>query len=138
MPFGVNSLSLFVIFLATGLSALPDIDLRFESKYIKHRGKFTHSLFFAIVAGLLFGFLLYSGNRNFMLFLSGFAGGFGGVGCHLIGDSLTYMKFKPFWPFSQREIAFKLCHANDRRVNDGLMGAGTIALILYFLVGAGF
>ena len=44
-------------------------------------------------------------------------GGFAGSLRHMVGDVLTYMKFRPLWPLSSREISFCLFKSSDRRVN---------------------
>ena len=133
LPFGVNDGAIIVIILATGLSSIPDIDLRFE---IKHRG-FTHNILFALIVGVGFGTIFYIGSGEPLFSLLGFLSGFGGVGSHLMGDVITQMKFKPLWPFSKKEIALKFCYAGDKKVNNGFMTAGLIAFGVYILVGTG-
>lgn len=145
-PFGWNENALIVIGIATALSALPDIDLKWmrhslslgDREYrVKHRGKVTHSLFFAIIVGLALGIFLLWGNGQLLWLGIGFTGGFLGVACHLLGDTFTYHEFQPLWPFSDRSYAYGFCSAGDKAVNEGLMTLGTIGFIIYFSVTSG-
>jgi len=138
LPFGNNEYALFVILLSAGLSALPDIDMEWRKSvnFIHHRGV-THSIFFAFLAGVALGALFYFAFQTYMWTLVGFASAFLGVVSHLIGDTFTYHRFKPLWPIRHDEIAFKLCAASDRSVNDGLMTVGVITFVLYYLAVTG-
>jgi len=115
-------LSVFV-----GMSVWPDLDLRFE---LKHRG-YTHTLAGALVFGVLgaaiFGLAHPSGA------LCGFLGGFGGTLSHILGDLMTYAKFRPLWPLSSREFAFGWFSARDVRVNKVFAELGTYSLFLAVL-----
>lgn len=146
LPFGWNENSLIVIGIAAGLSALPDIDLKWmrhsvslqgKEYRVKHRGKVTHSLFFAIICGLILGGFLFNGTGLLLWFGIGFAGAFLGVACHLLGDTFTYHEFQPLWPFSDKSYAYGFCGASSKAVNEGLMTLGTIGFILYFSVTSG-
>jgi membrane-bound metal-dependent hydrolase YbcI (DUF457 family) len=55
----------------------------------------------------------------------------------MIGDLLTYMKFKPLWPFKDTEISYGITHAGNRAANDGLMTLGSVTFIFYFLQSQG-
>lgn len=138
LPFGNNEHALYIIVLSAGLSALPDIDMEWRKhvSFVHHRGV-THSILFAFIAGAAFGVLFYYAFQTYTWTLVGFASAFLGVVSHLIGDSFTYHRFKPLWPLRQDEIAFELCAASDRSVNDGLMTAGAITLVLYYLAVTG-
>ena len=138
LPFGENQNALIIIVLSAGLSALPDIDMELRKKvgFIHHRGV-THSILFAIVSGLVLGGLFFYTHNTLMWAGIGFLSAFFGVVSHLIGDSFTYHAFKPLWPFSDREVHLGICRASDKSVNEGLMTAGGIALIAYYLITTG-
>lgn len=138
IPFGINETALIIIVFSTGLSSLPDIDmsLRKYSKLLHHRGP-THSILFALIAGISFGLLLYYGYGTLYGFGIGFITAFWGVISHLIGDMFTYHAFKPLWPFSNKEVALGLCSASDRSVNEGLITLGSAAFIFYLLYNEG-
>lgn len=133
LPFGLSENAIVVIVLAAGLSSLPDIDINWE---IKHRGK-THNILAALVAGIIFGFLFSYSTSDILWGVMGFTSGFGGVVCHILGDALTPMKFKPLWPFSDREVGLGWFKSGDKRVNDGMMTAGSLVFVLYLLITSG-
>jgi len=135
LPFPYGDNSLIIILLSTMLSTLPDIDLKWQRSGIPvhHRG-FTHSVLFAFISGLACGALFWYSNNTLTWVGLGFFSGFIGVVSHMIGDTLTYMPFKPLWPFDKREISFGLCSAGDKVVNEGLMSIGSGAFILYILI----
>ena len=121
--------SIATLIFAVGFSWLPDIDLDFE---MEHR-KYTHNILFAIIAGIVFGFLFnYAG-----LWLVGFMGAFLGTVCHLLGDVFTHMEFKPLAPFNNEEYALHWFYSNDKGVNDGMMTIGSLAFLLYLVRYAG-
>ena len=117
---------LVMALLIAGLSTLPDIDLSLE---IKHRA-YTHNILFAIVAGFLTALLFRS---TFLGFWKGFAVGFLAVILHILGDILTYAKFKPLWPINGWEVALGLFKSSDRRVNEVLSILGAITMLYYIL-----
>ena len=133
LPFGFSENAVAVMFLAAGFSSLPDIDLRLG---IKHR-KYTHNILAALVFGIIFGFLFSYSTSDIFWGIMGFISGFGGVVCHLLGDAFTYMKFKPLWPFSDREVGLGWFEAGNKRLNDGMMTAGLLVFILYLLITTG-
>ena len=133
LPFGLSENAIAVIFLATGLSSLPDIDINLE---IKHRG-YTHNVFAALVVGIIFGFLFSYSTSDILWGVMGFTSGFGGVVCHLLGDAFTPMKFKPLWPFSDRKVGLGLFESGNKHANDGMMTAGSIVFVLYLLITTG-
>ncbi len=146
LPFGWNENALIVIGIATALSAIPDVDLKWmkhsfslrDKEYrVKHRGKVTHSLFFALICGLALGSFLYFGNGQLLWFGIGFAGPFLGVASHLLGDTFTFHAFQPLWPFSDRKYGYGFCGASNKAANEGLMTLGTILFVLYFTVTSG-
>ena len=138
IPFGYNENGLILIVLSALLSTLPDIDLEWQKSGlpIHHRGP-THSLSFAILAGIIIGGLFFWTHKTLLWVGLGFLSAFVGVLCHLIGDSFTYHSFKPLWPFSEKEIAFGLFGANNKAVNEGLLTVGGLAFIFYFLLARG-
>ena len=134
LPFGNNQNALYIIVLSAGLSTLPDIDMQLRQYGIKHRGKYSHSLFSAILAGVLFGLLFWYTHNSLVWVGIGFSSAFFGVVTHLIGDTFTYHSFMPLWPFSQKEVSFGFCSAGNRSVNEGLMTVGGIVFLGYFLI----
>lgn len=132
-PYGLSDFSMFVIGLSVFVSTIPDLDVNWRVIGIKHRGKISHSLFTAIILGVIFGGFLYYIGAEWFWFKTGFIGGFLGITSHLLGDILTHHSFQPFWPLSQMEISFRLCRANSRFVNNALFFLGGIGL-LYFLI----
>ena len=137
MPFEYNENALYIIVISAGLSVLPDIDMGFRKYGVKHRGKLTHSLFFAILSGVLFGLLFYYTHRALLWVGIGFLSAFLGVVTHLIGDAFTYHEFMPFWPFWNKRASFGFCRASDRSVNEGLMTAGGLTFAAYLLITTG-
>lgn len=133
LPFGFSEGAIAVMFLAAGLSSLPDIDINLE---IKHRG-FTHNIFFALVIGIIFGILFSYSTSDILWGIMGFTTGFGGVVCHLLGDAFTSMKFEPLWPFSHRKVGLGWFESGNKQVNDGMMTAGSIVFVLYLLITTG-
>jgi len=135
LPFRENENAFLLIVLASGVSTLPDIDLKWQrwGLPVRHRGV-THSVLFALLIGFLIGEVFYYGYETTSWFVTGFMSGFLGIICHLIGDSFTFHSFKPFWPFSNIKVAFGFCRASDKKVNKNLMMLGGLAFILYILV----
>ena len=138
LPFGYDTGKIILIVFAAGISSLPDIDLEWQKRGypIHHRGP-THSILFALIVGILLGGLLWYGYREMSWFVIGFIAGVFGIVSHLIGDSFTYMAFKPLSPFSTKEIGFKLVSANNRIANEGFGTVGTLAFLYYILSGHG-
>ena len=131
IPFGTGeNYEMFAIILFTsGLSSLPDLDLKFG---IPHR-KYTHNILFALLMGILFG-ILFGYASGLIYGVIGFIAGFSGVMLHLLGDVMTYMTFKPFYPFSQKEIAYGFFPAKSKTANDGFFTLGIIAFFGYVLI----
>ncbi|MBD3206616.1 hypothetical protein GF319_09785 [Candidatus Bathyarchaeota archaeon] len=134
LPFPYSTNNLIMIVLASAFSALPDIDLEWQRKgYPVHHRGITHSILFAIIIGVIFGYVFWLANKTFLWAGMGFVSGFMAVVSHMVGDTFTYMKFKPFYPFNMKEISYGFCRANNKAANEGLMTVGTIAFILYIL-----
>ena len=136
LPYDINYVT--IIALSGALSALPDLDLKWQKAGIPihHRGP-THSILFALVVGMIFGGLFGYSQQTISWALMGFISGFMGVISHLIGDTFTHMAFKPLWPFDDREVSFGFCKASNRAANEGLASAGSIAFVIYILNGTG-
>lgn len=120
----VNSIIIAMFFVV--FSSLPDIDLRLEVG--KHR-TYTHNMIAGVIFGSLIGTVTYYGGLGF---IPGFLGGFGGTLSHLLGDSFTYMKFKPFWPL-KKEVGFCLFHSNNKAANRVFAFLGSTGFVLYLL-----
>lgn len=119
-------------FLMVALSSLPDIDMEYRKYGIKHRGV-THTLLFGVGVGILLGFITgYA--YGVWGYPMGFLAGFGGTASHLLGDAFTYSKFKPFRPFSNREVAYGFFKASNKEANGAMLTIGALALIGAFLV----
>lgn len=61
---------------------------------------------------------------------AGFGFGIGvlGVICHLLGDVLTPMGIRPWWPYSKREYSLSLVFAADKQANQALSFSGALAV----------
>ena len=121
---GFSEATLVFTVVSSFLAGLPDIDLTFQKLGASHHRGITHSLFFAILIGAIIGLMFYQTYSTVRWFLIGFSTGTFSVISHLIGDLLTYTTFKPFWPFSKREISLGICAANNVFVNEGFLVAG--------------
>jgi len=132
-PFGYSDEAAILIVLSAAWSTFPDIDLRLG---IKHR-TVTHTLVFALASGIGFGSLFLCAHGGIRWFGLAFLSGFMGVASHLLGDAFTHHRFKPLRPLSNIEVALRLCSAGNKVVNEGLMVAGGIAFLGYFLITKG-
>jgi len=129
IPFGISWHVIIVIFLTVFLSSFPDIDVKIG---ISHR-TITHTILFALIAGITFGVLFGAVIKEDNWYLLGFLAGFGGVLLHLVGDLMSYMKFKPLYPFSSRKVAFGWFRADDIIANYGFFILGWIAFFVYLV-----
>lgn len=112
-------------------SLVPDID---ELLPIPHRGP-THSFVAAAIAGIvtaLLGIAIVDANPQVAGF--GFAVGVLGVTSHLLGDVVTPMGIRPWWPLSDRKYSLSLVLSADVRTNLVLAYAGTLALLCVVLL----
>ncbi|MCS7385145.1 MAG: metal-dependent hydrolase [archaeon GB-1867-005] len=125
-----NYESIIAGLLVVGFSSLPDLDLSWE---IPHR-RYTHNILFGFISGLIFGFLFMYSGLNFVL---GFVGGFGGTICHLIGDSFTFMKFKPLWPFSNLEVGLGFFKSSDVKINEVFLTIGALSFVFLYVIKLG-
>ena len=115
--------------LMVGMSSIPDLDIKWE---IKHRG-ITHTLIFGIGVGILFG-AVFGYAMGLLGFLLGFISGFGSTASHLLGDVLTHSRFKPFYPFSQREFACGICNSGNKTANQSLLFFGVVLFVLSLMI----
>lgn len=113
-------------FLMVALSSVPDLEYRHYG--IKHRG-ITHTLLFGLGLGILFAFLMGYAFGSIGLLMGSLAG-FGGTVSHLVGDSFTYHKFKLFYPFSDKEVAYGFFKAANKTANTAMLTIGVIAFVL--------
>lgn len=121
---------LVTCFLMVGLSSLPDLDMEYREYGIKHRG-ITHTFLFGIGVGVLFSILIgYA--YGALGWLMGFVAGFGSTASHIFGDAFTYERFKPFSPFSDREVAFGRFKSSNRPVNNTMLGLGIFSFIMSY------
>ncbi len=118
---------LLTCFLMVALSSIPDLDVQWE---IKHRG-ITHIILFGIFVGILFSILIGYAYGPLGLIM-GFVAGFGATSSHLLGDAFTYMSFKPFYPFSQKEVSFGFFEASDKIANRSLLIIGIIVIVISY------
>lgn len=53
---------------------------------------------------------------------------------HILGDVFTYMRFKPLWPLSGREVGLGWFRASDERVNRffAKLGSACFTLVLVY------
>ena len=119
---------LFIIFLTTAISTLPDIDLKLG---IPHR-TITHTMLFAlIISGILAGiFYYYSNIRNaIVIFIFVLIG----ITSHILGDLMNYQKMAPFWPFSSKKISFRMFQGSNIYANNFFFLLGILAFFLYLL-----
>ena len=129
-PYGTHALALIV--LTATFSALPDVDLKWQRKGIpiQHRGP-THSILFALIAGLLFGAAFLYLNKDLIWGAMGFVSGFMAVLSHMVGDLFTHHEFAPLWPFSKKRYAYHITTAGNKVANEGLATLGGAAFMLY-------
>ena len=121
--------------LMVGLSSLPDLDIELRREYgisIKHRG-ITHTFLVGVCFGIMFAALI-GYVYGAIGWLMGFIAGFGGTVSHLLGDAFTYESFKPFYPFSQREVAFQKFSSSSKTANRSFLVLGAIAFIVPFVI----
>ena len=122
------------------LSTLPDID--HQLPLVSHRGP-THSVLFALVVGggvagvvmvLAPPYLGVTGTPVAAAF--GFGVGTLAVLAHLLGDVLTPMGIRPFWPVSNASFSLSVTRASSPVANYLLFALGVLAAAAA-LVGAG-
>ena len=116
--------------LALATANVPDIDERVER--IDHRGP-THTVWFALLTGLLAGIATVLVARS----TAGFDGGFGfgfvvgtcGILAHLAGDVVTPMGISPFAPVSRAHVTLNWFKSKNGRINRSFLLVGSLALL---------
>ena len=108
-------------------SSIPDLDIQWG---IKHRG-ITHTFLFGFCIGILFSILLGYAYGS-LGWIMGFVAGFGGTASHLLGDAFTYSRFRPLYPFSQKEVAFGFFKASNKIANRTMFVIGIIVFIISY------
>lgn len=122
-----------------GTATFPDCDHRIP--LISHRGP-THSFLFALLFGAAFGAAgsalapVLGPTVEVDLAAFGFAVGTLSVLTHLVGDVLTPMGIRPFWPLSGRSYSLGLTTAKNPVANYALFALGVFATAAT-LVGTG-
>lgn len=123
-------------FLMVVVSFLPDLDFLVGVivPRIKHRG-ITHTFLFGAIVGALFSVVLGCSYGS-LGWIAGFVVGFGGTASHLLGDVLTreLPRVKPFYPFSDKELALGFFRASDRKATSAILVLGAIAFIISYLI----
>jgi inner membrane protein len=134
IPFGYGDeyIIFLIILTSVGLSSFPDIDLQFEKS---HR-TLTHNILFALIIAIIFG-AIFGYASGFWYGIVGFIGGFMGIMLHLLGDIMTFSKFKPLYPISRKKIAWKWFYADSNHANNGFFLFGVVAFFLYIMVSSG-
>ena len=122
--------------LMVALSFLPDLDLGLRKYGIRHRG-ITHTFLFGAVVGVLLAVILAYGFGS-SGWLMGFVAGFGGTASHLLGDAVTHSPcagapFKPFYPFSDKELAYGFFRASNKTANNVMLVLGIFAFIISYV-----
>jgi len=112
------------------LSSIPDVDILWKRIFGKHRG-ITHTFLFGIGMGILFSIIM-GYNYGSLGWIMGFVAGFGGTASHMLGDAFTYQRFKPFYPFSHKEVAYGFFKAENKKANLTMFVAGIVAFIISY------
>lgn len=128
--------------LVAGLTLLPDVDKWLP--WFVHRGR-THTVWFALaVGGWLAGAASFVGGcrtqeRAGVLGYAafGFCVGTLAVLAHLLGDVITPMGIRPFYPLSEFSYTFGLVFASDATANARLFAVGCVAAVAQVLLGVG-
>lgn len=155
----INTALIFgIIFIF--LSYHPDIDLKIQrktsflrNKYLKavipflsnllnatkHR-KITHTIWYALLWGLIissFSFIYFSNYETLprmILSITGFIIGFLGIISHLLGDILTPMGIKPFYPVKNKNYTLDKVKAKNKYANFSFLFLGIIINIIVIYV----
>ncbi|RLI73209.1 hypothetical protein DRO97_07890 [Archaeoglobales archaeon] len=120
----LNYFTLAQILLIAAISILPDIDIKLR---VKHR-KYTHNITAALIPGLTMALIFYYHSLNPF---KGFLIGFVGIVLHISADLLTFQKFPPLFPFSQKLVAFKIFRSNNKIINSLFFILGVVALTYF-------
>ncbi|NKE37934.1 metal-dependent hydrolase [Natronococcus sp. JC468] len=122
--------------LALGLANLPDIDESISR--LRHRGP-THTLWFAVLVGLLAGAgtaLVLPATPGALPF--GFVVGTASVLAHLAGDIVTPMGISPLAPLSEVHVTLDWFESKNPRINRRLFLIGSTTLLASLAVTVAF
>ena len=90
-------------------------------------------LLFALIIGVVFGSVLFYLYKTWIYIPIGFFAGVTGIITHLVGDMLSYMPFKPLWPFRETTISYGIFSADNQDANNAMIVLGIICFALYAL-----
>ncbi len=120
-------------------STAPDLD-EFVP-HIAHRG-ITHTLFAAVVTGVVFGLVAPSivepgtassaawlGHPRSLSLAAGLLGFLGVVG-HLAGDVLTPMGIRPWYPVTGRHYSLEFVRSRNRLANATFLAVGAVGVVV--------
>lgn len=124
------------------LTLLPDVDKWLP--WFVHRGR-THTVWFALGTGVWLGgvasFVGGYRDRDRATVLGsaafGFVVGTLAVLAHLVGDVITPMGVRPFYPLSGFSYTLSLVFASDAAANARLFALGCLAAVAMVLLGVG-
>jgi membrane-bound metal-dependent hydrolase YbcI (DUF457 family) len=127
----VITLQTFLLVCVTSavFSYLPDVD---QDVGLKHRG-ITHTCLFAVVCSI--GLAVGVHFLNYSLYYSLLGGWctFFAIAWHILIDLTTYERFKPWYPFSQKEHGgLKFWKASNKIANTGLAFFGIVVFVLLY------
>ena len=126
---GEVSLAFLAGAVMLGLSTLPDVDHRLPG--VTHRGV-THTIGFALLVGAATGAVGFAFDpapapTESELAVFGALVGALGILAHLLGDVLTPMGVRPFWPLSRRSYSLRVTRADNALANNALFALGVFA-----------
>ncbi|MFW5922675.1 MAG: metal-dependent hydrolase [Halodesulfurarchaeum sp.] len=117
---------------------VPDVDQRLP--FLAHCG-FTHTVWFALLLGLLFAAVGWVGGFEFGprgrvgVATFGFVIGTVTVGAHLFADALTPLGVRPFAPFGSGSCTLGITRAGNPVGNAALLVLGLLLAGLAIIVG---
>lgn len=113
------------------MSPLPDIDIklgRIPFVPITHRG-ITHTVWFALILGGFFSFLIYRLEYSSAMIIVGFLGGFIGITGHLLGDLVTPTGINYTPPITSSKTSLNLFYYDNWIANLGFPLVSIITLV---------
>ncbi|MDZ7849750.1 MAG: metal-dependent hydrolase [Halodesulfurarchaeum sp.] len=135
---GFEALALIGGVIVIGGAMLPDVDQRLP--FVAHRG-FTHTIWFALLLGLLSGAVVWIGGFEFGphgragLAAFGFVIGTLTIAAHLFADALTPMGIQPFAPFGNGSCTIGVTRAGNPVGNAVLLVLGLVLASVAVLAG---
>lgn len=126
--------------LIAGVTMLPDVDSWLP--WFIHRGR-THTVWFALSVGGMIGLAatVFANSRrqsHRSVLVYGWFGvcvGTLAIIAHLVGDVITPMGIRPFYPLADASYTFNLVLARDPLANTRLFAMGCLATVGQILVG---